>query len=801
MCPFPRCSSWRFFIVALAIWATGDGRAPASEIVTKTGWTKSGDISYHTDIIGDLTVPDPEGYKAVVVIHDQLRRYIIPQGQVEEVRRDEEELLEKFTLRQAILDAGAPVASVGPIISTTEWDDHGHRILKMATDKGPIDIIQGIVEITPRYVIVQPMKKYKWNMRIATSSIPKERLHAILTNPNKQILDLKNVEHRKRLVRFYLQCERYEDAAAELAKVVEEFPGEKEDLSRTLRSLNQLTARRLLSELRVRETAGQDRMVEYMLANFPSEGVAGETLQQVQDTLDDFKQQRELGQKALGALQADIENVADTALRERLKAIYEEIRGELTIHTLDRMAAYVSFIDKELEVESKVALAISGWVQGSEGAVDQLSVALSLYDVRTLIHDYFNANNLLERKAVLEKIRKQEGGTTANLAKLLAFMKPPVDTAPQSEGGYYILSAAGATGDAGHTYHLQLPPEYDPHRKYPAVISLHGSSTTPAQQVDWWAGAVGEKGRRQGQATRHGYIVIAPAWGEEHQNEYKFSGREHAAVLSTLRDACRRFSIDTDRVFLSGHSMGGAAAWDIAVAHPDLWAGVIPIAARCDKYTDIYWRNARYVPMYVVGGELDGGWLGQNSTSLQRYLKGAYPTVIVEFLGRGHEHFGDEVIEIFDWMNLFRRDFGRKQFTCYTLRPWDNYFWFAELQGIPDRAVVLPEDFATAKRKRPFEIQGEIKGNNNLFFRGGADKVVLWLSPDQIDFGSPSTFIVNGKSFTFPGGRLQGDAETLLEDVRTRGDRQHPFWARVTFPEGVLARVDDEKPPRRAPRR
>ena len=106
--------------------------------------------------------------------------------------------------------------------------------------------------------------------------------------------------------------------------------------------------------------------------------------------------------------------------------------------------------------------------------------------------------------------------------------------------------------------------------------------------------------------------------------------------------------------------MGGSAAWDIAVAHPDLWAGVIPIAARSDKYTDIYWKNAKYVPMYVIGGELDGGWLAQSSISLQRYLRAANPLVIVEYLGRGHEHFGDEVIEIFDWMALFRRDFNRK---------------------------------------------------------------------------------------------------------------------------------------------
>ena len=98
-------------------------------------------------------------------------------------------------------------------------------------------------------------------------------------------------------------------------------------------------------------------------------------------------------------------------------------------------------------------------------------------------------------------------------------------------------------------------------------------------------------------------------WLQEQQKQYGYSAREHAIVLNSLRDACRRFSIDTDRVYLSGQSIGGDAAWDIGLAHPDLWAGVIPIVAQSDRYCARYWENARYVPFYVVAGELDGSKL------------------------------------------------------------------------------------------------------------------------------------------------------------------------------------------------
>ena len=186
-----------------------------------------------------------------------------------------------------------------------------------------------------------------------------------------------------------------------------------------------------------------------------------------------------------------------------------------------------------------------------------------------------------------------------------------------------------------------------------------------------------------GQATRQGYIVIAPVWTVDRQDEYGYSAREHAAVLNSLRDACRRFSIDTDRVFLSGHSIGGDAAWDIGLAHPDLWAGVIPIVATADRYCDRYWKNARYVPFYVVAGGLDDGRLAKDSLSLDRYLRDGFNTTVVEYLGRGHEDFYEEILRIFDWMGRFHRNFFPRDFTCETMREWDNFFWWVEVSGLP----------------------------------------------------------------------------------------------------------------------
>jgi pimeloyl-ACP methyl ester carboxylesterase len=324
---------------------------------------------------------------------------------------------------------------------------------------------------------------------------------------------------------------------------------------------------------------------------------------------------------------------------------------------------------------------------------------------------------------------------------------------------------------------VQTPPEYDPYRRYPVVVTLNGAATTPQQQIDWWAGAYNsDVQNRFGQANRHGYIVLAPRWTREHQRSYEYTAREHAATLYTLRDACKRFAIDTDRVFLSGHSMGGDAAWDIGLAHPDLFAGVIPIVATADKYVNHRYReNARYLPLYFVCGEKDGNKLALNAAEWDHYLKHTgYDTLIVQYQGRGHEHFHDEVQRLFEWMNLHKRNFFPKDFVVYSLRPWDNFFWWAETSKPKPANIVLPAEWG--KSVQAGSVDGSVLETNGVRVKSTAEKVTVWLSPEIVDFSAKMSITINNKRVPTPGPSIV----TLLEDARTRGDRQHPFWAKVS---------------------
>ncbi len=758
--------------------------AEGREYVLKDGRVLHGSLG-RVSTLGEAPIPseaDSGTVENILFLDDNLRRTFFSERLLREIRDDDNRQVdERFIIRQPVARSGSSIKVVGQPIHIDPFDEYGRRIFTMMTAQGPVNIIQGITELTPQWTKVEG-KNYVWDMRMATTSIPRDTLQKILL---KQI-NPKKIEDYKKIARFYLQSERYEEAKRVLDGLLKAFPDRsdlKEQLAPSLRAIVQVAAERRLKELKLRSAAGQHRLVCAALKRFPVEGVGGDVLQGVREMMQDYETRAARRREVVKQLRALAARLPDTVSKENLKPILDEIAAEINENTLDRLAAFLQTASNPNTPDTeKLALAVSGWLLGADGATDKLPVAISAYKVRRLIRQYLNGETSPDRERTYSYIKQEGAGELSMVADLLSHMKPPIAPPKPVAGkpGYFEIEVVGLAKDAPVTYCIQLPPEYDPYRLYPTIVTLHGEAATPSQQIDWWAGDWNKSGQRTGQAARYGYIVIAPAWADEHQKSYGYSAREHAAVLNSLRDACRRFSIDTDRVFLSGQSIGGDAAWDIGLAHPDLWAGVMPIAAQSDRYCTFYWQNGRYVPFYIVAGELDGGKMVKNAHStLDRWLRYGYNATVVEYLGRGHEDFYDDILRMFDWMSRYRRNFFPRKFECRTMRSWDNYFWWVEVKGLPVRSRVDPSDWPPPGGMQPALIRGDMTDTNGLNVRAGTSEVTVWLSPKMLNFKQRATITVNGRRIFLEGQKIHPDLGTLLEDVRTRGDRQHPFWAKV----------------------
>ena len=142
--------------------------------------------------------PAEEG-KSIVLLDDDLRRVYIPFHQIREVTDDAGKTETKFNISQPVAQGGRPLVSLGKILnrgkSEYQWDNYGRRTIEIRTKTGPVDVIQGITLVTPRYYRVQTLRSGRrllLDQRFATSNLSGEYLRNLLENT----IDNKNPDRR-----------------------------------------------------------------------------------------------------------------------------------------------------------------------------------------------------------------------------------------------------------------------------------------------------------------------------------------------------------------------------------------------------------------------------------------------------------------------------------------------------------------------------------------------------------------------------------------------------------------------------
>ena len=109
-----------------------------------------------------------------------------------------------------------------------------------------------------------------------------------------------------------------------------------------------------------------------------------------------------------------------------------------------------------------------------------------------------------------------------------------------------------------------------PH-KWPAILFLHGAGERGddnQKQISVGLGLALCDGTVDAQA-----IVIFP----QCPIDQRWVGAPRKIAMAALDDAEREFSIDRDRVSLTGMSMGGAGAWILAAEYPNRWSALAPV--------------------------------------------------------------------------------------------------------------------------------------------------------------------------------------------------------------------------------
>lgn len=781
-------------------------------IVFKDGFFLRGRVGQQKDLLFDpvakrsFSIPKAGG---LFWLDDDVRRYLFSPAQMQDVfkddRGDDKELLQfvRYKIMGERRMPGYEVEAVG------KFDDKWTRVLKLNTPQGRMEVEQRLAVLTPRFARIHSVK-YDWHPCYLTQELGPELVRSLIEKYYADKKDVTEFDKRLTVCRFFHQAGWLDHAAKELEALANDFPDQKSavvPLQDTVKKLGLTLQAEALEKLHAggRHAEARARLEAFLKEGFESE--IGEKLAlRLHDLRAKYRKADEDMKQARRFL-ADLPARADPSNKFFADAA-AAARGELHLDGLARLETFLQYAaqhQRDLDQGRKpgqtadevLALAVSGWLLGNAAAETDVKLAGSLWKARQTILEYQKTFGLKDRARLADALVKDKLGADV-VARLIRLLPPPEphDKLDPKAAGPLRVDITLPDSVAEGSYLVQVPPEYNPHRAYPVVVLLHSGREKPEEIVARW----------REPAARHGYLLMAPLWGRGIQPSYGYTAAEHALVLDALRDLRRRFQVDSDRVFLFGWEAGAQMAWDVGLSHPDQFAGVIPMNGGPFYHPTKYWPNGQYLPFYVIEGDRNGINAAASRAVFKDWTRWHYPSLYVEYKGRGTEWFHAELDSVFDWMRRKKRahptrELGRtstgvggsgEEFK--TMRETDNRFYFLSTDHVLERH--LNDVSAWVATKAPATLQASIGTVNTIEGKAGGGvggariqnvisvrcsgvkQLSIWLTPTMIDFSKPVSVRVNNSSV----GKAQvitPDLPTLLEDFYQQGDRQRLFYARI----------------------
>ncbi|MBI3471378.1 MAG: phospholipase [Candidatus Solibacter usitatus] len=250
------------------------------------------------------------------------------------------------------------------------------------------------------------------------------------------------------------------------------------------------------------------------------------------------------------------------------------------------------------------------------------------------------------------------------------------------KSGPQVLTFFSGVDDTEQPYGLYLPKNFNPARKYPLVVMLHGAGSNHRLALRRVFGKSNLPGENDVEATRYfpewrdvDYIVASPLA----RGTMGYQGVPEKDVYDVLADVKSRFPIDEDRVYLTGLSMGGGGTLWIGLSRPDTWAAIAPVCPAPPPGTSGLASNALNFPVHFFQGGADPLVRPEGTREWVKRLQDLGTKVeYIEYPGVGHNSwenaYKDEAI--FDWFAKFHRNRYPERVRFSTSRyKYDQAYW------------------------------------------------------------------------------------------------------------------------------
>lgn len=130
--------------------------------------------------------------------------------------------------------------------------------------------------------------------------------------------------------------------------------------------------------------------------------------------------------------------------------------------------------------------------------------------------------------------------------------------------------AEGAIDLRRETFRMWVPADYDPSTRYALLVWISPGGT--GELLQDWPEAL----------RKHDVIVVGP----DRAGNDELVWRRIGLALHAVSGVSARYSVDPDRVYVTGHSGGGRVASSLAVTFPDVFRGGIYMAG-CNHFREV----------------------------------------------------------------------------------------------------------------------------------------------------------------------------------------------------------------------
>jgi len=225
------------------------------------------------------------------------------------------------------------------------------------------------------------------------------------------------------------------------------------------------------------------------------------------------------------------------------------------------------------------------WYPGAYGAITEVDVGDgSEREVRHLIYRIDDTDPIPmtsdEETALLLLAEKQLGRPWQE-----------TDRSPEEIALFWWHAFDKNRGTARDLPYFVRQPDGTPEEPLPLLVFLHGSGARSLSHL--------ENDATIRAIERSGFpgLIVVP---------YNEGDQWHPAEVEELiAELEEKYPVDPLRIYLTGTGRGGSGTWDVAMAIPDKFAAIWPVAGEKVPNEERAWSRLRNLPAYVVWGEED----------------------------------------------------------------------------------------------------------------------------------------------------------------------------------------------------